>query len=101
MVILCHAQIRNHPNILELQGIGWDISNHADQKDPTASRSLGKGFKVWPVLVFEKSGYGDLFSFACSKEGRELGFHERLALCSHVGRAVAQMQSNRKTRSVK
>ncbi|RWA05249.1 hypothetical protein EKO27_g9853 [Xylaria grammica] len=68
------------------------IPDPADSLDPTKD-------KVWPVLVFEKSRYGDLFSFAHSEEGRELDIHDRLALCGQIGRAVARMHSNRKTQN--
>ncbi|KAI1201810.1 hypothetical protein F5X97DRAFT_13102 [Nemania serpens] len=98
IVILCHAQVRSHPNILELQGICWDIDTPTDSHGPTGSCSSDE-VKVWPVLVFEKSRYGDLFSFARSEEGRELDVYQRLALCGQIGRAVARMQSNRKAQT--
>lgn len=98
IVIMCHAQVRSHPNILELQGICWDIPAPTDSHGPTGYYSSGE-VKVWPVLVFEKSRYGDLFLFARSEVGRELDICERLALCGQIGRAVARMQSNRKTRT--
>ncbi|KAI8629011.1 kinase-like protein [Xylariaceae sp. FL1651] len=88
IVILSQAQIRNHPSILELQGICWDIPDPAESLDSTKD-------KVWPVLVFEKSRYGDLFSFAHSEDAQELDIHGRLALCGQIGRAVARMHSNR------
>jgi hypothetical protein len=64
--VLAHPAIRQQPNIINLEGICWDIS-----KD---------GERVWPVLVFEKTEYGDLHRFIGSDVGRAMGFHEKLKL---------------------
>jgi len=80
MMILRHPSIQQHPNIVELQGICWDIPYDE---------------KVWPVLVFEKSQYGDLYEFAKRDVGRQLAFSERLRLCLDIGTAVADMHSHR------
>jgi serine/threonine protein kinase len=80
VIVLSHPSIRNHPNIVELQGICWDV----------VSGDKGNN-KVWPVLVFEKSQYGDLYNFAMLPVGRELGFLERLKLCADIGTAISDM----------
>ncbi|KAL2038550.1 hypothetical protein N7G274_008597 [Stereocaulon virgatum] len=77
ITVLSHPWIRGHPNIAQLQGVCWDISDG----------------NVWPVLVFEKSQFGDLFEFARLPVGRELNLNERLELCIGIGKAVVHMHS--------
>lgn len=83
VVVLGHESIRNHPNIVELQGICWDISSD-DKGDE----------KTWPILVFKKAEHKDLYNFAMLPVGRELCFAERLKLCMEVGTAIRDMHSN-------
>jgi hypothetical protein len=72
-------EIRMHPNIVELQGLCWDIPSDEE---------------VWPVLVFEKAQFGDLYSFATLPVGRDLCIAERLKLCVDVGTAIMDMHFN-------
>jgi hypothetical protein len=88
---LCHPSIRNHPNIVELQGICWDIPVKEDIDDNEMVE------RVWPALVFEKSEFGDLGHFATMPICRELGFKDRLELCMGIGIAVADMHCNGKS----
>ena len=83
VTVLCHVSLRNHPNIVELQGVCWDIASEDKSED-----------KVWPVLVFEKTQYGDLNNFAMLPVGRELCFAKRLQLCVDVGTAISEMHSH-------
>lgn len=53
--------------------------------------------RIWPVLVFKKSEYGDLHHFASLIIGRKLGFQQRLKLCLDVGAAIAHMHSQHKS----
>ena len=69
---LGNRQIRACMNIAHLIGICWDF----------------RGSEVWPVLVFEKSTYGDLKRFMQSGEGQKLDTHSRLKLCADVAAAV-------------
>lgn len=78
ITVLGHPSIQEHPNIALLQGICWDISTDG---------------KVWPVLVFEKSQFDDLYSFATRPVGRELDIHHRLKLCVEIGEALMYMHS--------
>lgn len=78
--ILCNESIRRHPNVAELQGVCWDI----------ICDSSGCN-KVYPVLVFEKSQYGDLAHFVKLPLGRELSFPNRLSLCRDIVTAVRDM----------
>ncbi|KAF2474367.1 kinase-like protein [Lindgomyces ingoldianus] len=84
VIALGHPLIRKHRNIVELQGICWDIVSDDRGND-----------KVWPVLVFEKSQYGDLYSFATLPVGRALCVAERLKLCVDVGIAILDMHFNK------
>jgi serine/threonine protein kinase len=73
------SQLRGHPNIVELQGICWDVT--ADDE-------------VWPVLVFEKTQFGDLYNFLKLPVGRDLSISERLSLCVDIGTAIIDMHSH-------
>ncbi|KAH8885906.1 kinase-like protein [Thozetella sp. PMI_491] len=83
MTVLRNPTIQDHPNILELQGICWDV--------PLDDPSDGK---IWPVLVFEKSQFGDLRHFAKLDIGRNLSPGQRLELCLEIGSAIAHMHSS-------
>lgn len=81
ITVLGHPPIQEHPNIVKLQGICWDISSDG---------------RVWPVLVFEKSQFDDLYSFATRPIGKELNIHHRLKLCVDIGEAIIYMHSHSK-----
>lgn len=68
---------------MELQGICWDVTSDGKGDD-----------KVWPVLVFKKTQYADLYNFVMLPVGRELCFTERLKLCIDVSTAIWDMHSN-------
>ena len=76
--ILGLESIRDHPNVIKLEGIAWDIQTND---------------KIQPVLVFEKTAHGDLEAFLSSKPGRELSVYQRLSLCSNIGNAVGDLHS--------
>jgi hypothetical protein len=78
ITVLGQSSTRNHPNVVQLQGICWDVSEE----------------KVWPALVFEKSDYGDLSTFYGSSSGRQLSTNQRLKICIDVGKAIFYMHSN-------
>lgn len=83
--VLGHPSVREHPNIISLLGICWDIQ-------PSGC--------VWPVLVFERTALGDLWSFAESEEGKNISIETRLKLCADVATAVRDLhQSSKKTLS--
>lgn len=81
IIVLGHPLIQEHPNIAKLQGICWDISSDG---------------KVWPVLVFEKSQFDDLYRFAARPVGKELDIHHRLKICVEIGEAIIYMHSHSK-----
>jgi hypothetical protein len=67
ILVLRHRPIRNRLNIISLEGICREIPLGAEE--------------IWPVLVSEKTQYGDLGIFACSNARKALRFEERLQLC--------------------
>jgi hypothetical protein len=81
MMILSHPAVRQHPYIIKLEGICWDIPEDD---------------KVWPVLVFEKSHFGSLYHFASLGAGQDLSIEDRLKLCVEIGIAVRDMHFNSK-----
>jgi hypothetical protein len=81
MIVLRHPAVRDHPHIVQLIGVCWDIpdSNH-----------------VWPVLVFEKTHLGDLGHFMQSGNGKDLYVEEKLKICAEIGIALRDMHQNSK-----
>lgn len=84
ITILSQSLMRQHTNVAQLQGICFEIS--PDDDEP------------WPVLVFEKSHLGDLWSFS-KRKGQDLTVDERLGICADVTRAVIAMHANSKSTS--
>ena len=78
--VLRHPLIQHHQNIVNLEGICWEIPPQSE--------------RVWPVLILEKAQLGDLESFMLSEEGRATTMHERLGLCSDVANAIIALHSN-------
>jgi len=76
MIVLSHHAIRDHPYVVTLEGLCWDISADGDE--------------VWPVLVFEKSIHGDLFEFVKAGCGSSLSIQEKLKLCTDIGIAIRE-----------
>ncbi|KAJ8105871.1 hypothetical protein ONZ43_g7252 [Nemania bipapillata] len=91
--ILRHDHIEGHPNIPELEGVCWDI---IPIKPDTAARATGTTppFRLWPVLVLQKSEYGDLYQFLLSSRGQGMSMSDRLKLCVDIGNAVATLQDH-------
>lgn len=79
--ILGHPAVQRHPNIASLLGICWDIL---------------PGGRVWPVLIFEKTPWGDLWSFARATAGLDMEMNTRLKLCSDIAAAVRDLHQNSK-----
>lgn len=81
LLVLTHEAIRDHPYIARLEGLCWDVRDDDD---------------IRPVLVMEKSHFGDLYQFMRSGLGRDLCMSERLRLCVDIGIAVQDMHANSK-----
>ena len=77
IAVLGHPAIRQHKHVVRLVGICWDIPAFNE---------------VWPVLVFQKSHWGDLFKF--SRKLRDMAIEEKLSLCADVGTAIRDMHLN-------
>lgn len=81
------------PNIIDLVGISWDI--HCED-DSIISRDQPVDFSkaaVIPVLVFQKTEFGDLHTFMTSAAGKSLTFQERLHICLGVVEAILNIHA--------
>ena len=78
--VLGHKSIRSHRNINRLEGICWDIETESE--------------RVWPVLVFEKTQYGDLKTLMEHDAGTGLDLRNRLRLCAEIATAVSDLHLN-------
>lgn len=95
VMVLYHHAIRDHSNILGPLGICWDISTRKKQTNSRAVPNVVNKYEVWPVLVFEKSSFGDLYQFSSSQDARDMDVIDRLKVCLDIGAAISHMQSNR------
>ncbi len=93
--ILRYPEIRNHPNIIHLIGVCWDIRTPVQENDHHPEATKAPWLKVWPVLVFEKTKHGDLNCFMRSDCGRNLGFTGRLKLCIDIAVGIRDLHKNR------
>lgn len=73
MIACAHHPLRRHPNVVRLEGIGWNVSETGG---------------VAPNLVFEKSPYGDCETFMRSAEGQQLEIEDRLSCCVQIAKAL-------------
>jgi len=71
--------LRHHPNVVDLLGVTWETD--AETKE------------VWPVLLTERSTYGNMATFLESEEGRTLSCEERLKLLEDIARACLAMHT--------
>ncbi|KAF2852781.1 kinase-like protein [Plenodomus tracheiphilus IPT5] len=76
--VLGNPSIREHPNIIELEGICWNIL---------------PGGEVRPVLVFEKTDLGSLFTFMETKRSDPVSIKTRLQLSTEIIQAVSKLHS--------
>ncbi|KAM7189223.1 Protein kinase-like domain containing protein [Naviculisporaceae sp. PSN 640] len=79
LTILAHPPIREHENIIQLEGISWEVV-------PEESR-------IVPVFVYERMPFGDLWRFRDSSEFETVGLPDKLALCMDIGKALVTLQS--------
>jgi hypothetical protein len=78
VLILSQTPIQNHPNIINLEGICWEIKPKME--------------KAVPVLVFEKAAW-DLKQFLNAREGLTMSFDDRLKICADIGSAIAALHA--------
>ncbi|KAL8688110.1 MAG: hypothetical protein Q9224_004970 [Gallowayella concinna] len=79
LMVLEHPIIKEHPNVLKLEGICWEISKTKPE--------------VVPVLVFEKAPLGDLESHLLSERGKRLNFTEKRNVCADIMQSIAILHS--------
>ena len=77
-LILSQPPIQNHPNIVDLEGICWEIKPRTE--------------KAVPVLIFEKASW-DLEQFMNVRESMDVVFEDRLKICAEVGGAVLALHA--------
>ena len=78
VLILSQPPIRNHPNIVDLEGISWEIKPWTE--------------KAVPVLVFEKASW-DLQQFMNVREGMDMVVEDRLKICADIGGAIVALHA--------
>ena len=91
--ILHIPSIRYCPNIIDLVGVCWEVyceNEYNLSRDEPADFSKAA---VIPVLVFQKSKFGDLHTFMMHGAGKFLSFDERLHLCIGVAEAISVMHA--------
>ena len=79
VLILSHPLIQNHPNIVDPEGICWEIKPRTE--------------KAVPVLVFEKVSW-ILQRFMNVREGMDMAFEDRLTICADFGGAIAALHTH-------
>jgi hypothetical protein len=76
--ILCQPPIRDHPNIITLEAICWEIDRNTQVAQP--------------VLVFEKAPW-DLQQFMNDGGGIGMSIDERLDICADIGNAIMSLHA--------
>jgi hypothetical protein len=83
LMVLGDALGRNHQHIVNFIGICWDIP---------------RDNQVWPVLVLEKTDFGDLHQFVRSSKGKDLSLEARVKICVDVAIAIKDMHRDRENK---
>lgn len=78
IMVLKHPVFAKHPNIVDLDGITWDVEISDDEQP----------HQVTPVLVFRRAEHGTLAEFLRSSSGRGSSLGERLKLCTDIALAL-------------
>ena len=78
LIVLRQQAVRDHPNIVDLEGICWEVT---------------KNDKIYPVLLFEKGQWGDLSSVAGGLRGGWSTFNAKLGVCIDIAKALQIMHS--------
>ena len=78
VLILSQPPIQNHPNIVDLEGVCWEIKPRTE--------------KAVPVLVFEKASW-DLQQFMNVREGMDMVVEDRLKICADIGGAIVALHA--------
>lgn len=78
VAILRHPKIQQHPSIIELEGVAWEIDSFHST--------------ILPILVYRKSELGTLGGYIEANIGK-LSLNRRLRLCFNVASALATLHS--------
>lgn len=76
--ILSQAPIQEHPNIINLEGVCWEVKPGTEE--------------VLPVLVFEKATW-DLHQFMKVEEGMKMTIYDKLKVCTDIGAAIMALHT--------
>jgi hypothetical protein len=79
MVALSCPELYGHANIVNLEGLCWELSDE------------GLSPEAWPVLVFKKAECGDLRRFLSLPEAENLEFGDRIEICREIAKALEIM----------
>jgi serine/threonine protein kinase len=90
--ILGHPLLRTHPHIVEIQGVTWDVLPLRPKQEDEVLNDCS--YSLWPVLVFERSYYGNMFAFLRTAKGRELDTTQRLTFCVDIATAITHLHVN-------
>jgi len=77
MVVLRCPEVYGHPNVINLEGICWEV--------------LRPSGEVWPVLVFQKAKLGDLRRTLSLPEAEDMDLDMKIAICGEVAKALRIM----------
>jgi len=78
VLILSRPPIQSHPNIINLEGICWEINPRTEE--------------AVPVLVFEKAAW-DLQQFMNVVKGADMSIDDRLKICADIGSAIMALHA--------
>jgi hypothetical protein len=78
VLILSQPPIRSHSNIVNLEGICWELKSRTE--------------RAVPVLVFQKASW-DLQQFMNVREGLDTSIEDRLIICADIGSAIAALHA--------
>jgi serine/threonine protein kinase len=78
VLILSQPPIQEHPNIVNLEGVCWEIKPRTE--------------KAIPVLVFKKASW-DLQQFMSVSEGKNMSIDDRLKICADIGSAILTLHA--------
>ena len=78
VLILSQPPIQNYPNIVNLEGVCWEIKPWTE--------------KAVPMLIFEKASW-DLQQFMNVHEGMDIVLEDRLKICADIGGAIVALHA--------
>jgi hypothetical protein len=83
LAILRHGNIRKHPNIIDLEGVCWEVNPSSDC--------------ILPVLVFEKAHRGSLLEFRDSEDWKNFSVEGKLGFCKQIVKAISILHASRQS----